>query len=57
MASRKDEFKASHTEQELSEDKTFFHCSYIRVDMINFSELLDLEKKTVKKEVFLCEDI
>lgn len=45
MASIKAEYKASHTEQELSEDKTFFHCTYIRLDMINFSELLDLEKK------------
>lgn len=48
MASITHEFKVSHTEEELSEDKSFFHCSYVRLDMTHFSQLLELEKKTGK---------
>lgn len=53
MASIMPEFKVSHTEEELSEDKSFFHCNYIRIDMPYFSQLPELENKLSKVGVFV----
>ena len=36
MASITPEFMVSHTEEELSEDKIFFHCNSVRLDMTDF---------------------
>lgn len=47
------EFKVSHTEEELSEDKSFFHCNYVRIDMPYFSQLPELENKPSKVGVFV----